>query len=101
MSLVQEHAQKREKQKAALVKRDKELRNIFNELCTKAEGILAMRHLMQICGYDQSSVVANTQTGEIQSLGTLYNEGRRNVYREIRHYINPKFLKRIEFKTQS
>ncbi|GAJ07985.1 unnamed protein product, partial [marine sediment metagenome] len=71
MSLVKEHEQKRKEQKAALAKKDKELRNIFSELCTKAEGILVMRHLMQICGYDKNLTVGDPNTGNVLNQGTL------------------------------
>lgn len=94
-------AEQREKQKEALKKakdaREKQLRNILIDLCGKAEGILFIRHLMKICGYQKTSIVGNPQTGDLQERGTFYNEARRNVYLEIRRYIPSKFLKKIEF----
>ena len=84
-------------QKEVQAKRDKQLRIIFNEVCGDAEGILFMRHLMKICGYQQTSITGDPQTGDLQERGTFYNEARRSIYLEIRKYVKPRYLKQIEF----
>lgn len=69
----------------------------LNATFKTAEGIRALRHLMNLCGYQRVSVVGNPQTGDVHDRGTLYNEARRNVYLEIRKLIHPETLMRVEF----
>ena len=96
MTLVEERAKKKKVQDDARAKRDKELRNAFIIVCTKAEGILVMRHLMQTCGYEKSDTTMDPATGEINPLASIYNQSRRNVYVELRRLIPVKFRTKIE-----
>ena len=98
MTLIRsERAKKIEEQKLKLAKRTSQLKDIFSEVCATAEGILAFRYVMEICGYQQVSITGDPATGDIQDRGTLYNEARRNVYLELRKIIPNQFLKKIEF----
>ncbi len=97
MSLIQEQKKKKEKQQQQILKQQKELKDIFAQVCTMAEGILALRHLMDVCGYQKISIVGNPVTGDINDRSTLYNEAQRNIYLGLRKLIPYKFLKQIEF----
>ena len=74
------------------------VQNVFAEVCAKDTGIIIIRHLMDLCGYQKVSVVGNPATGDIQDRGTLYNEARRNLYLEIRRLIPLRYLRQIEHK---
>ena len=98
---IDQRKEQKLKQEQAEIERTKRLSNLFNDVCITAEGILVLRHIMQICGFQKTSIVGDPTTGDLQSRGTFYNEARRNVYLELRKFIKPKFLKKIEFPTQS
>lgn len=62
------------------------------------EGIFLFRHLKQVCGFTQNSVVENKITGEANVYATVYNEGRRDVYNGLRQHIPYKPLIEIEIE---
>ncbi len=95
--LSSDRKKKNEEQQLKLKKRREQLNKIFSEICITADGILVLRHIMEICGYQKISIVGDPVSGDIHDRGTLYNEARRNVYLEIRKYIPSRFLKQIEF----
>lgn len=70
----------------------------LDHLAGQPEGIDAFRFLMDFCKYQKAVVHVNSQTNEINLQTTAFMEGRRSVYLELRKYINPKYLKKIEFK---
>lgn len=61
-------------------------------------GLTVFRHIMYICGYQSPSVVANSQTGEINIHSTVYNEARRNLWLTLRQYIPQDRLTLIEIQ---
>lgn len=52
-----------------------------------SEGLALFRYLMNVCGYQKPSVVANPQTQEVNVNSTIYNEARRNVWLGLRMLI--------------
>lgn len=88
----------RQNQKELLEKQKKRLQKAFDVATATPEGKFVLRHLMEICGYHSSSFMASSETGELLTLNTLYNEARRNVYLEIRKHIDPEVLYEVEIK---
>ncbi len=97
MTIAAARKKQKEAQAEELKKHNRELRNIFAVVCGQAEGILVFRHIMRQCGYQKPSVVANPNSGEINTNSTVYNEARRNLYLSLRKLIPQKYLKQIEF----
>jgi hypothetical protein len=70
----------------------------FNTVAATPEGIDVFKYIMDRCNYQKNTIVFNSQTGEVNKEASVYLEARRSVYLEIRKYISPRLLKKIEFK---
>ena len=71
-----------------------DMRKVFSS----DEGVRVLRWLMLECGYQARSVVVNKQTQQIYTESTIYNEGRRNLYLQLRQYMTPKILLPVEIQ---
>lgn len=81
-----------EKKQAELIR----LKKDFIEVFSSDAGVRVGRALMNWCGFHSVSVVADPTTGEINDRSTLYNEARRNLYLEMRSFLNREIIKAIE-----
>jgi hypothetical protein len=91
----------RKRQEEALKNAEAEIkviREIISIATSTEEGIIFARYLMNQCGFQRPSVVANQQTGEININSTIYMEARRNIWLDLRKMIPIKTLKKIEFE---
>ncbi len=86
---------KKAKQKEQIEKA-KQRCNDFKEVCSTPEGVRVMKYIMGTCAYQDSGVVMNPQSNEINLVGTAYNSIRRGVYTEIRKYLPKSALRKIE-----
>ena len=80
-------AQSRESKKQPKTIEDKEflrLQQAYKRILRNSDGLLVFRDIMQQCGFQAPSVVANPQTGEIYIDSTVYNEARRNLWLDLR-----------------
>ncbi len=93
-----EKAEQRKKDQEKIEKLLKFHKTNFNTVVATEEGLDVFRFIMDICGYQKRSVLMDSQTGEVNKEATVYLEARRSIYLDIRQYISPKFLKKIEFK---
>ncbi len=73
------------------------LRKSFSEVFAGEAGENALKHIKNMCGYDKSSIVIDTRSGEINDRATLFNEARRVVYLEIRRFVDSEILKKVEY----
>lgn len=80
-------------------KRKKRLTRCINTTFATEDGRVVLQHLMEICGYQKTSITGDPRTGELQDRGTFYNEARRAVYLELRRLVRPDILKQVEFTT--
>ena len=87
----------REKNKQTREKKQLRLIRCLNTVFASEEGLVVLRHLVEICGYDKSDLVANVQSGEILDRATFYNAVRRGLYVEIRKLIKTDILKQAEY----
>lgn len=78
--------------KQALLKKD------INETFASAQGMATLRYIMDLCGYQRPSTVADPATGEIMYNSTIYNEARRNIYLSIRKFLKRETLISVENK---
>lgn len=92
-------AAKTAKQKANEARDKKQLRLIrcMNVVFASEEGLVVLRHLVEICGYEKSDIVGNAQTGEVLDKSTFYNMVRRGLYVELRKFLRSDILKKAEY----
>ncbi len=76
----------------------KQMKKVVAVASSNAEGIILLRHIMDLCGFTKFSVTMNPQTQEVNDKATLYNEARRNVWLEIRNLIPVTARKKIEYE---
>lgn len=68
----------------------------MNETFGSASGRNVLRHLMRICGYQQTSVTLDPTTRDVQIHAMMHNEARRGLYLEIRSFIREDTLAAVE-----
>lgn len=69
-------------------------RILFTQVFKGNNGVAALRLIMELSGYDVPNVI---RTGEsIDEKAMLINEGRRQVWLEMRQFIIGDVLKRVE-----
>lgn len=64
--------------------------------CSTPDGKILLHYLMTECGYQKNSVQGSTATGEFLETNTMYNEGRRDLYLNLRNLIPPETLAAVE-----
>lgn len=96
-----EARQAREKVKADRDKKTLRLIRCMNTVFATEEGLVVLRHLVDICGYDKADPVASVQTGEILDRATFYNVVRRGLYTELRRFIKADILRRAEYPEET
>jgi len=74
------------------------LRKCISVASSNAEGIIMLRHIFGMCGYDKHSITMNPESQELNTQATIYNEARRNVWLEFRNLIPVKARKKIEYE---
>lgn len=80
------------------IREKQRLRNAFNNVAKTDAGRKVFRYLMQECGFLKPALVASCATGEINPLGSIYNEARKDVYYKIRGFLDKENIIAIEFK---
>ena len=63
---------------------ERKLRGAVDAVLQTESGREVFKHLFHICGYNKTSIVADPRTGAVAVDGTVYNEGRRSVYIQLR-----------------
>jgi len=79
----------------------RQLKMDMNATFGTESGRRILRHLMGLCGYQQSSVVFDPVNGNVQMDGMLNNEARRGVYLYIRQFMRRDILMYIETHSDS
>lgn len=82
----QEEAQKRTKQYSAAIQR----------ASSTADGKILIHYLMMECGYQKNSVQGSKTTGQFLDENTMYNEGRRDLYLNLRKILKRDILADVE-----
>lgn len=75
-----------------------QFRKDLNETFGSGAGRRVLRWLMDTCGYQRPSVIADPANGNPLTEGTVYNEARRNLYLSIRKYLSSEILIPVENK---
>jgi hypothetical protein len=77
-------------------KEDIKFRQDMARLANTNSGQAILRAIMRECGFQKPSILANPQSGEINPMGTVYNEARRNIWLWLRKAIPSDKLALIE-----
>ena len=64
--------------------------------CSTADGKILLHYLMVECGYQKNSVQGSKSSGEFLEQNTMYNEGRRDLYLNLRNLLKPVVLVDVE-----
>ncbi len=80
------------------VKQGKLLKRDFEIAVATPEGLNVMKYLFDITGYAKALIAGNPQIGLNVLEGTLYNNARREIWREFRQWIPKRTLKKIEYE---
>ena len=73
-----------------------ELRAAFDAVAKTPEGKKVLCWIMNYSGYGKTSMIMNPATCEINTIGVVYNEARKDVYYAIRRLLSPVFVNEIE-----
>ena len=74
---------------------EKALREILYQTFKSDPGNRVLAYLYHTCGYGEPNII-NKPDGSINAEAMMYNEGRRSVYMELRNFIDPEILKKVE-----
>jgi hypothetical protein len=79
-------------------KKEEDLRvqDAIRKLAETEEGAVFFNWLMKTCYFHNSTIVADPQRHEVNTLGTIFNESRRRVYLDIRRAIPKAIRRKIE-----
>ncbi len=89
------------KQEEAIRKQKLELSRCVNVVGRTTEGKKLLRWIKNYSGYGKTSMVLNPETQEINQVGVVYNEARKDVYYALRSYFDSDVLRAIEFKEEN
>lgn len=79
---------------------DKEVKRLKESLARLAnsdDGLVVLRWIFSMTGFSQSSIVMDENTGEINTLSTIYNEARRNIWLSFKAAMQVEDLIKIEY----
>lgn len=86
-----------EAQKLVMKKRA-ELRGAINAVARTPEGKKVLKWIKNHSCYGKSSMIIDPSTGEINTVGVVYNEARKDIYYGLRSFLDPTNLKEIELE---
>lgn len=69
---------------------------VVDNLLKTEDGRELFKHLFFISGYNQTSLFINPVSREVNTHGTVFNEGRRAVYLELRRLATRSLLTAVE-----
>ena len=78
-------------------KETEQFKRSINAVAETPDGRAVLRYIMRECGHNMSSVVQDPQSLEINTISTVWNEAKRDVYTRLRSFIDKKNLIEIEF----
>lgn len=94
-----EKEKEKRKQKEEVHKKEIEkLTRCFNRIAETPDGQVLFRYIKNYSGYGKTAIVGNSDFSDINPIGTVYNEARKDVYYNLRQFIEVKNLKLIEFE---
>ncbi len=99
MKDLKEKRLERQKEKQKEVNKERQLmREDFAQTFGTEHGKRVLEYIYKECGFSLSVAAFNQAQQEISPLATLYNEGRRSIYLNIREHLNKDLAGEIETK---
>lgn len=98
MSLNSEVKEKQEAANEAAARKLGQLVQCVSIAASTPEGIIAFRHIMNMCSYNKNALVGNPKIGTVSGEGTIYNVGRENLWKELRQLVPIKARQKIEYE---
>lgn len=96
---LKEESEKDQKERIEKLERSKEelevLKGNVNECFATPAGIETLKCIRELSGFDLSSV-ALTKERVVDAYSTLYNEGRRSLYLELKKIIDKEILRDLD-----
>jgi len=91
----------KEEEKAAylakIAAQKSEMKRVVADVLATESGKRMFLFLHNVCGWNTSSLVLNQTTGEVDPVGTTFNEARRTVYLRLRELAPVAVLKEVEY----
>ena len=73
------------------------LKTLFIQVFNTEPGFTVLRYIMdELCGYQSTNIVNNTETRELLLESMLFNEAKRDTWLRIRRLLSKDILKRVE-----
>lgn len=76
--------------------RQKELMDAYKRLAKTEDGQMVLRDIMEYCGFKNIATVLDSKTLQIDTVKTVYNDARREVWAGLRKKIPFNLLNQIE-----
>jgi hypothetical protein len=76
-------------------KRLLQLRTILTQTFKTANGVRCLKLIKELSGYDKPNVIKGSD-GDLALHAMVYNEGRRDVYLELRKFLSDDILNKVE-----
>jgi hypothetical protein len=89
-------AKKGEKQLPQKSEAQHKLENAFKAIAKTDNGQVVFQHIMQMCGFKQTSMIFNPTTHELVENSTIWNEAKRGVWLDLRKQIPVEYRNLIE-----
>jgi hypothetical protein len=93
---------KHDQKMAELKQRNQEeyrrVRAALQILCADTNAQIVLRHIAKLAGWFKSSVVLSPTTNDVAVNSTIYNEGRRSLYLDLRRMLTDDARRLIESK---
>lgn len=73
-----------------------QMQKAFETVMAFPEGERVLRHILYLSGYNEALMMLDPVSFEVNQLGTVVNVAKRDMWLEIRKYLKPEHLLRLE-----
>lgn len=92
------HDKKMEELRKTNAEEYRRVRAALQLACTDPNVQMVLRHVAKLSGFFKSSVVVSPTTSDVAVNSTVYNEGRRSLYLDLRRMLDDESRRIIESK---
>ena len=94
--LTENERKEREVKEQARKQKEQKLQRDLNTAFGTAEGMNALRFILEQAGLFKSPVIVDPKTWDVKDKAMIYNSGRVSMYLAIRKYLSPEITKPVE-----
>ena len=80
--------------------REKELvkvKRAFNKCLRGPSGVIVVKHLQDLCGWNVSPLTSNPQTFDLHPYAVINNAARQNVFRALKELVPPEVMMKVDY----